>query len=437
MKIKKAVFFIVLIFFCLSLFSGISFAVEPEVYKEVLDNGITVLVKKDRDDIVAVEVFLKVGVMNEPEEITGISGLLQAMLLRGTTTRSARDITLEIESVGGVIQGSANPDYTEFYVLSTGEYFDTGIELMADVIQHPAFYEDEIEKEKNNIYLQMEMLQSKPFLVLYDLFKANLYKRHPYGFPTFGSRSAVESITREDLLDFYKKNYVAKNTVISVAGNVEPHYVVEKIKTLFTDLPDTPPPDLNNPYEPAPLLWREDFRRSDLDSAWLFIGYQTPDINSPDYLPVELAHFIIGGGMNSRMWIKLREEQGLAYDLGSSMDPLYGPGHMITYIATDPSNVNKVRKTILDEIREMRNGNITDEEIETMKTFSTGQYYINEETVKNQAFNLGFYEALGAGYEFYLNYPDSVMAVTKEDIVRVVNEYMTNPVIVVLSPTRP
>ena len=419
------------------LFAPCVYAGEPVVYKEVLDNGITVLIKEDKEEIVAVDVFLRVGVMSEPEEMMGISGLLQSMLLRGTKTRSAEDITLEIESVGGVIQGETNPDYTDFSVLSTSDYFDVSIELLSDVLQHPAFSQKEIDREKKRILLEIEMVQSKPFLVLYELFNSNLYKRHPYGRPTFGTMDTIENITREDLVDFYNKNYVGGNAVISIVGNVDKDYALQKVKELFTDMPQGTPPELNNPYEPPPLLWREDFRRTDMDTAWLFVGYQTPPISSPDFAAVEIVQLIVGGGMNSRMWIKLREEQGLAYDLGSFMSPLYGPGHLVNYIATGPSNVTKVRKAILDEVRNIRDGEVTQEEIDIMKTFRIGQYYINEETIKNQAFNLGLYETLGVGYEFHLLYPSLVEAVTKEDVIRVANEYMVNPVIVVLSSTRP
>jgi predicted Zn-dependent peptidase len=175
---------------------------------------------------------------------------------------------------------------------------------------------------------------------------------------------------------------------------------------------------------------------NDSDSAWIFLGYLGPSISSKDYPAMEVLELIIGGGMNSRMWINLREKKGLAYDLGAFVNPTIGNGHMVTYIVTDPGKVQEVKKAILYEVEDMRKGKFTAEELDTMKNFRIGQYYINEETVKNQAFNLGLYETLGVGYEFYLKYPELIQNITKEDICRVAKDYLDNPVIIVLSPRK-
>ncbi|MEQ8188844.1 MAG: pitrilysin family protein [Candidatus Eremiobacterota bacterium] len=429
---KKA--FFILLFIIFSLTS--SFAAET-VHKEVLPSGMTVLIQPVDEDITAIEVFVKTGVMNEEKSQCGISGLITPLMLRGTNTVSARDINMEIESLGGTIQAISNQDYSEYYIVSTSEYFDTDLRIISDIIIHPAFLQEEIDKERQNILLEMEKQQNRPFARLNDMFNATLYQRHPYGRPALGIRENIEKFTREDIINFYNANYVTKNIVVSIAGKVDVKSTLEKVKTAFSGLPDSPPPDIHNPDEPKPLLWREDYRASSGDAGWFFLGYPAPSILSPDFPAMEVLQLVIGGGMNSRMWVKLREKKGLAYDLGSFMTPTIGPGRMITFIATTPGKVNESRKAILDEVRDIRQGKITNEEIDIMKTYRIGQYYINEETVRSKAYNLGLYEILGAGYQYYLDYPALIQKVTKDDMVRVANEYLTNPVFVVISPKRP
>jgi predicted Zn-dependent peptidase len=430
--LKTKFFIIVFVIFCLTA----SFAAET-VRKEVLPNGMTVLIQPVDEDITAIEVFVKTGVMNEEKSQCGICGLITPLMLRGTKTISARDINMEIESLGGTIQAISSQDYSEYYIVSTADYFDTGLRIISDIILHPAFLQEEIDKEKQNILLEMEKQQNRPFAMLNDMFNTTLYQRHPYGRPALGVRQNIEKLTREDIINFYSRNYVPGNIVVSIAGKVEPNSTMEKVKTAFAGLPDSPSPALNNPDEPKPLLWREDYRSSGGDAGWFFLGYPAPSILSPDFPAMEVLQLVIGGGMNSRMWVKLREKKGLAYDLGSFMTPTIGPGRMVTFIATTPGKVNESRKAIIDEVRDIRQGKITNEEIEIMKTYRVGQYYINEETVKSKAYNIGLYEILGTGYQYYLDYPGLIQKVTKEDIVRVANEYLTNPVFVVISPKRP
>lgn len=411
--------------------------VEPT--KEILSNGMTVLMKPMKDSkTVAIKIFVKGG--QAAESVPGVSTLTAPLLMKGTRERTAEMISEELESKGMNLSISSHEDYVEVSGSAVSEDLGELFLLIQDVLNNPSFATDEIEKEKDHVKQAILSSWDSPSSLAMENLSLGLYPNHPYGNVGKRIESNLEGISRDQLVEYFNTYFAPKNMVVSVVGNFEPATVRKYLETGF-DVARNSQPDVAKAIAKtpavAPLVKAEvlEEKKPIKGATWIVQGWLAPTIDSPDYVPLKVLNTLLGSGMSSRLFVNLREKQGLAYVVSSAFPTLEDRSNFFLFIGTDPKNRATVIDGFKNEIAKLKNEIITPQELQESKDKLRGAFALAHETNGSQSFYLAFYETLGVGYQFDEKYPGLIDKVTAADIQRVAKKYFSAPdVMSIVSP---
>lgn len=424
---KRYLFCVLIMYNLLHLKS--TYATEPE--KTVFPNGLTLIVKEIKQtDIVALTVFIKAGAYREPEERAGLAYFTQSMLLQGTTTKSAQEVALLSESIGASIYGSCTEDFATLSTVCFKKYFSQLGDIFFDVLLHPAFLQEEIEKERTTILAEIRQRQDHIFNVAFDELLENIYKQLPYHRPVAGYEKTVKMLQRQHVIDFYQHHYLPKNMIVTVVGNVSISEMKKIVEQYF--------PGMNTPVTPAAAeketlssLVAQNHRQeitipAKFNQSYLMAGYCVPPVAAADYSVLKIIVGILSGGMNSRLFLYMREKEGLCYELSSFYPSRVDNSVFVIYLGLDQASLAKAKQLLQKEIQKLREEKITADELTKVKTYLAGTYILSRQKYQDCAFYFGFYETLGKGYEYDGKYITELESVTPEDIQRVARTYFTD-----------
>ena len=396
--------------------------------KTVLDNGLTILTKTSAaNDIVAVEVLLGMGVRYEIEEQAGLSDLVQHLLLKGTSTRTAEQLATEVEAIGARLGASGGRDYGTVSLLCTRDTLHRGLELLFDVLQNATFPEEEIVREKDLALRRIKAREDQHLSHTLDLLVETYYGVHPYHKPVLGYPHTVEQFDQPLIRTFRDRYFVPNNMIFSVVGHFETEVLIEQIVDRFGSIPARPLPPLKEEGLPDREEPEERFKERDIQGAWIGIGYGAPAITEADYPAMEVLESVTGGSMNSRLFIELREKQSLAYQVGSIYSVRPGPSLYAAYIGTRSDQFERARDGMLTEMEKLRTAPVTEEELHLAKTYLKGTFIMGQERNASQAGLLARYERMGLGYNFVDRYPALIDQVTEEDVLQVAQKHLRGP----------
>ncbi len=411
-----------------------------KVRKIVFNNGLTLLHKESKtNDIVAMNLFIKAGSWYEKDSNSGITNLVQQMLLKGTITRTAEDIAYQMDSMGGIIDTRTSEDYAEIYTIVTKRHFEKGFEILFDVVENAIFPNKEIEKEKNIILSQIKAKEDNIFDCSHDLLNKTLYGSHPYGKPVLGTKETVKLFNREVVVDFHKKFYTPDNMVLVIVGNVAKKKAVKKVKKIFSGLytKSTGKKEVIAKLPGRDLPCEKSLIRQ-FRQAYIMLGYISPGVRDKNYVVLKVINTLLGRGMNSRLFTNLRDKEGLAYEIGSFYPTRKNASRFVIYAGLDEKNLVSIKEKILEEIEQLKKGLISVEELEGAKNYLKGSFIIDHQTNKKQAWFLGWFELLGISYNYDRRYLRQIEKVTSRDIKEVANSYFkdNNWVMIQLKPEK-
>ncbi len=400
--------------------------------KQKLPNGLIIIVKSNPDSrVLGINVLGKNRSAMEPEDKAGIADFTNRMLLKGTETRSAERISEELSSIGAEITLGDNPwipyddvytthSYTFIKFQTIDEFADRGIELLSDLIKNPTFPEKEIEKVRKEMMMILGRQKGNTRQIARKLFFASLFKEHPYGKPVEGTPQTVGSITRDDLLEFHQKFYSPNNMIIAVVTNLPADEMMEKIKDAFGDMQkvDFPPPDIRAPQKPISSVKAEE--RLEKKQVYIYLGEPLPGIFSPDVFALKVMNSIL----SSRLGLNLREKQGLAYSVGSSVNFDKGFGWFVASIGTRPENYDKALNGILMEMEKIKKEKVSPEELEKAKNGIWGSMLFYRLSRVNQAFFMSVNEFKGVGYDYDEEFIQNIRKVTTDQVKQVAEKYL-------------
>lgn len=418
----------------------LSAAIPTGVTKVILSNGLTVLIRPEPDArIVAMEVFIRVGAADENESNAGIGHLLAGSILAGSKFRSPEKFAKLISEMGGSFHSVWYWDHVEVYAVTAPQTYEEAIGLLADSIINSRLDSASIERSRQMLLREASTQQDDAFNHAYTALRRLVHNGTPYDRPYLGNPANIKVISEQEVQRFYEQNVGANRIVISIVGNVDVERVIKRVNVCFGNMKRLP--RLQEPQEAFASHGLKQTIEKTGTTTYVLLGYPAPGVDSADYAAMSVANVLLGGSKSSLLFTKLREEQGLGYQIGSLYPSLKSQSHLVAYIGLDstratPEAIELVQSTMLKQVEALRTGEFSDEALERAKRFLIGHHALAHERTRDRAFYIGYYEAIGLGYQFDFTYPERIRQVTKEDITRITDRFLSEPSWVVLSGTR-
>lgn len=364
--------------------------------KSVLDNGLRIITAPmSGTNTVTVLLFVGTGSNHETKHNNGISHFLEHMFFKGTTRRPSKvQISTELDGLGAVYNAFTSNEYTGYFAKVGYQYFDKAFDVVTDIFLNSTLPAEEIEREKGVIIEEMHMRHDDPPSRIGYLWEKLLYGDQPAGWETLGEEHIIRALKRDDFVEYFHNQYVAKNTAVIVAGNIKDESaVIEKIKATFAAIrggtPRTQPQVLESQNKPGML-----HEEKTTDQTHLILGFRAFGKDDPRIWATSLLAVILGGSMSSRMFLKVREELGLAYNISTSFDDYSRYGYLATYAGVPHEKLNKAAEEILKEYANIRDVGVPEEELKKARDFMKGTTLIGLESSSALATFIGGEEIL-------------------------------------------
>ena len=361
---------------------------EPRnIKREVLPNGLIVLTEEmPHIRSIAIGIWMKTGSRDESPELNGISHFTEHMVFKGTKTRTARDIARQVDSIGGNMDAFTGKETICFNIKVLDEHLPVAVDILSDLVLNPTFDPKDILREKGVILEEIKMDEDNPDYLVHEIFTQNFWKDHPLGKPILGTKETVRSFEQDKLFDFYRQRFSPNNMIISVAGNLSHEAFVQLIKDRFARLDRVP----NGFHLPAPAVTPRVITRNkkSLEQVQLCLGVQSHPISDEKRYVSYILNTVLGGGMSSRLFQKIREEQGLVYSIYSDLNPYRDTGCMAIYAGTSVESVRKVVDSVLAEFRELKSEPIPEDELRRAKDQLKGGLMLSLESSTSRMSNL-------------------------------------------------
>lgn len=399
-----------------------------------LDNGITLIVTENPvADLVAGRLFLpKAGGRWESLERAGIFHLLAAVLTKGTVKHTAVEIAEQVESIGASLGASASNDYMALSLKTVTRDFPTILNLAAEIMRYPTFPAEEVELERKITLQNLRSQMEQPFNVAYDLLRRQMYPQHPYGLSILGTAETVNRFTREDLAALHQQHFRPDNLIISLSGRITLEQAEAMIDQAFGDWqnPAEPLPDLDIPrLEPTGGMWQQE---QDSQQAIVILGYLTGTVADDDFFALKLLSTYLGNGLSSRLFVELREKQGLAYDVSAFFPTRLSQSQFVTYIGTAPKNTAIALNGLYQEIKRLVDQPLGEGELQVAKNKLLGQYALGKQTNAELAQIFGWYESIGLGVNFDQEFQSHVERITPAETHAAAQRHFIKPYIAVV-----
>ncbi len=327
--------------------------------KTKLDNGMTLLMERvENVHSISLGVWVRTGSRDENPSLAGISHFLEHMLFKGTVNRSAHDIAVEMDSLGGEMNAFTSKEGTTFYIKVLDEYLSTGIDLLSEIFLHSTYPEQEIEREKGVIIEEIRMTCDTPDDYIHDIFSHEAWGGQSVGRPVLGSEDTVSSITRDNILGYVDSRYGTNNTLISCAGNFDEADLKDRLNKAFSGFTSKAQDDV---FERPIFVPAKKVITKDLSEAHICIGFEGIAQSSEDRYAALLLSTILGGGMSSRLFQEIREKRGLAYSVYSFLSSYMDTGMWGIYAGTAPEKAAEVIDLSLKELNSLPDDISSDE----------------------------------------------------------------------------
>jgi predicted Zn-dependent peptidase len=352
-----------------------------------LDNGIRVVTERlGYVRSASVGIWIGTGSRIESKSENGISHFLEHMLFKGTERRSAEQIAMEMDSLGGHMDAYTTKELVNYGTKVLDERLPEAFDVLADLVLNPVFRDEDIEKEKGVILEELKMEFDNPEYLVHDLFVRNFWGDHPLGWPIIGNQGTIQSFERNGLRDYWQMVYSPENLLITAAGNIEHTQVVDLAAQHFASLKTTKfQPQMSAPQGHSFLKLQN---KDSLEQMHVLLGMPTVSLVDPRRFATYILSTVLGGGMSSRLFQKIREQRGLAYAVFSELNLYRDSGAFQFYAGCAPETAREVVMLIMEEIRAVKEHGITAEELRRAKDNLKGGTALSMEGSSSRMNNL-------------------------------------------------
>jgi predicted Zn-dependent peptidase len=370
---------------------------------------------------VSVGVWINAGSRMESAEQNGISHFIEHMLFKGTTRRSAEDIARSVDSIGGNLDAFTAKELVCFNTKVLDQHLSLAFDVLADLVLHPMFRPEDLEKEKGVILEEIKMEEDSPDYLVHEIFSSNFWKDHPLGKPILGTPQTVKRFDRAMVQEYYGAVYVPANLIVTAAGNLTHERLVALVSEHFESLP----PGLPMAPEPVPGTHARMALRNKkaLEQVHLVLGVPSYPLPHEERFGCYVMNTLLGGGMSSRLFQNIRERQGLAYAVFSELNPYRDTGCMSIYAGTSTESARKVVESIMQEFRQLKAETVGEEELRRAKDHLKGSLMLSLESTSSRMSNLARQEMYFAKFFTLDELVESIEAVTADDVQRIARTF--------------
>lgn len=350
--------------------------------KDVLANGVR-LVTEAMPHVrsVAVGIWMETGSRVEPDERGGISHLIEHLVFKGTDTRSAEDIARAIDGVGGHMDAFTAKEHTCFYVSVLDEHLPLAVDLLTDILMHPRFAPEDIEKEKSVVFQEIKMVEDTPDDLIHDLLAERFWAGHPLGRPILGTWESVRAFDRSTILGHFIEEYAPDRTTIAMAGHLDHDEARDLLAGRFAEF-GRPGPARQSP--PPRIHPGVHVIEKAIEQVHVVMAFPGIPETAPERYAMFLLNDVIGGSMSSRLFQEIRERQALVYSVHSGTQSFRDTGMLYLYAGTDPGNLERVVRALLREVRLLKKEGVGAAEFRRAKDHLKGNLILSLESTSSR-----------------------------------------------------
>ncbi len=397
----------------------------PPVMRAALANGIRLLVSEQRAvPMVIVDVAIEAGSRLDPPGKEGLANLTADLLTEGTSKRSAREIRETVDFLGASLSSAGGVDYSSVRLTVLRKDLETGLDLLADVLRHPSFPAQEVERRRDAILAGMKADEDNPGAVASKAFLRALFAGEPYGHPAEGWPESVRKLRRADVRDFYRQWYVPARAIVTVVGDVDAQEAQLSVERYLGAWEGLAPPAPSYPQVAEPPAATVVIDKP-VSQANIVLGHRGVERSNPDFYGLSVMNYILGGGgFSSRLLNSIRTEAGLAYSVASFFTVNRDPGSFQVVMQTKNATARAAIERARAEIERIRNELVSEEEIAEARQYLTGSFPLRLDTNAEIAGFLSQVEFYGLGEDYADQYARRIQAVTREEVRRVAQKYL-------------
>jgi len=387
------------------------------------ENGLTILTDRMPDvRSVTLGFFFRKGARHEPVELNGISHFIEHAVFKGTEKRSALQIAIETDRLGGNLDAFTMHEETGFAIKVVDSQLEKAFDLLADMLVNPRFDEQELKREQKVIIEEIKMTEDSPEDYLGEIFNENLFPNHPLGLSIAGTLKTVKTFNCETTRNYHERTFNQQNLIIAAAGNLEHAQIVDLAEKFFSFTTEEHRPQSKDhrPTIASPILIK---KNKNLEQAHLIIATPFVDAKSERRYAADILANALGGGTSSRLWQKVREEKGLAYSVGASAAMYQDCGVFSIYAGTSPKQTEEVLDISIAELRSVVKDGISKEELELIKEQSIASILLGLEDSSVRAGTLARLEMVHGRQISLEETLEKIEAVSVEEVQEIANEF--------------
>ncbi|HSI20487.1 MAG TPA: pitrilysin family protein [Verrucomicrobiae bacterium] len=399
---------------------------QHQVYHEQLPNGISlIVVPLESTATVTSMVFMGVGSRNESDDQQGLAHFTEHMVFKGGRTyKTAQQVAQTLDAVGGEFNAFTSQEFTGFYTKTDASHTELGLDVLSDMVLHATFPAEELEKEKGVIVEEINMYEDMPMRKVGHVLMDLLFGDTPLGRKILGTKESVTAFTRADFEKYREMFYMGSMCTVALAGAITPERAKELVWKYFNELPQ------GESYTPSMAVWRTDQKvlldKSDSEQTHLIIVAKAFPHSDPRQPTFRLLNTILGSTMSSRLFVSVREQQGLCYYVRSGTDSYRDVGFLYASAGVDNKRFPQAVEAIVKEFKKMRDEEVSPEELDRAKQHLLGKAAITFESSDEVAEYYGIQDLEEKSQETVAEYLEKVQKVTAEDIQALAKEVFQN-----------
>jgi zinc protease len=392
----------------------------------VLENGMVLLLSEKHElPVVTVSMAIKAGSVVEPADKPGLASITASLLTQGTKSRTANQISREIDFIGGSLSVLGGDDFASANLRVLKKDIGAGFDLLADVLMNPVFDQKEIDRKVKETLAAIQRQKEEPEVIAGEAFTKAVFGAHPYGRTSDDVAAYLPRITQRDIQDFYSRRYGPNDCIVAIVGDVTEKETVALLRQRFAGWKPAEKGDPPHAHPAAITSLTVKKMDKNITQANIAMGQVGISRENPDFYAVVVMNYILGGGgFSSRLMDNIRDNRGLAYDVRSSFAAQKEPGAFRVWTQTKSESANEAIVEIFKELKRIRTEPVSDKELADAKAYLTGSFPLRMDTSAKIASILTSIEIFKLGLDYPQRYASLINGVTKEDILRVAKKYI-------------